>query len=164
MTMNFFKYIKRGKAREPKPLRIEGVKTTMTPEPDDAELAAQALLESLASPQREQARRDNGKEKGSPEHGTVAYYQNVSDRIREAHEAEARAARRYVAYCEQRLRVGDQGSGMELPTANIETLAQMERGLYRYTDTVEREKGDLKSRWQHCLAEVIVRQTQTDTD
>ena len=34
----------------PEPLRIEGVTTKMTPHPDDAEVAAQALLESLSDP------------------------------------------------------------------------------------------------------------------
>lgn len=150
--MNFLKYIKKGKAREPKPLRIKGVTTELTPEPDDAELAAQALLESLASPKREQARTDSeDRKKDGTGQRDAGYYRSLADTIREAHEAEARAAMRYVAYCEQ-----------ELPTANIETLAQLERGLYRYTDTVEREKGDLKARWQHCLADVIVKQMQNE--
>ena len=156
--MNFLKYIKKGKAREPKPIRIEGVNTVMTPEPDDAELAAQALLESLASPERRRTRRGGGKEK--PEEGSADYYRSLADRIRIAHEAEARAALRYVAYCEQELAGSEKGE-VRSGEWRSEQLAALERGLYRYTDTVEREKGDLKARWQHCLATVIVRQTQT---
>ena len=153
--MNFLKYIKRGKAREqkplPKPLRIEGVKTVMTPEPDDAELAAQALLESLYSPQCGQPSTGDGdRKKGGEEVRDAAYYRSLADRIRAAHEAEARAALRYVSYCEQ-----------ELKTADAQKLAELERGLYRYLDTVEREKGGLKARWQHALAEVIVGQMNT---
>ena len=40
---------KRKEHREAQPLRIEGCRTHLTPEPDDAELAAQALLESIVS-------------------------------------------------------------------------------------------------------------------
>ena len=36
---------------EPKSLRIDGTKTTLTPTPDDAELAATALLETLTRPE-----------------------------------------------------------------------------------------------------------------
>ena len=150
--MNFLKYIKKGKAREPKPLRIEGCHTVLTPEPDDAELAAQALLESLSSPDgRKKADAKEGKDK--PGKGTPEYYRSLSDRIREAHEAEAHMAMRYVAYCEQ-----------ELPKADAGKLNELERGLYRYTDIVERERGDLKARWQHALAEVLVKQMNTAGD
>ena len=51
--MNFIKKIFRRRKQfkpQPKQLRIDGVKTTLTPTPDDAELAAQALLESRLSP------------------------------------------------------------------------------------------------------------------
>ena len=33
----------------------------------------------------------------------------------------------------------------------------LEAELYKRVDTVEREQGDLKRRWQHCLADIIVR-------
>ncbi len=49
MRRQFWKIFRRKGTREPRPLRIDGVKTTMTPEPDDAELAAQALLETMRS-------------------------------------------------------------------------------------------------------------------
>ena len=152
--MNFLKYIKKGKAREPKPLRIEGTSTVLTPEPDDAELAARALLESMRDGGRKKkAGSGNAAGRADAEGRDAGYYRSLSDRIREAHEAEAMAAMRYVAWCEQ-----------ELPTAGMEKLCLMERGLYRHTDTAEREKGHLKARWQSCLAEVIIRQMETLTE
>lgn len=130
---------------EPKPLRIEGAVTTMTPEPDDAEMAALALFESLSpdpSPKKK-----GGKKQTEPhpaEKGTAEYYHALAERVHEVRAAEVRMAMRYVAYCEQELLHNPQ-------------LAELERGLYRHLDTVEREGGELKRRWQHCLAEVIVR-------
>ena len=45
--MRIFNLFRRKRFKpQPKQLRIDGVKTVLTAEPDDAELAAQALLES----------------------------------------------------------------------------------------------------------------------
>jgi len=37
-----------------------------------------------------------------------------------------------------------------------------ERKLYRALDIAEREGGELHSRWQHCLANVIVRRMEEE--
>lgn len=150
--MNFFKKIwHRRREQKPRPLRIEGVKTTLTPAPDDGELAAQALLESLIygdkATRRKVINRKARKPAGPGDRHDADYYRQLSDRIRDARQEEARLATRYVAFCEQELH-----SGGTPP-------AELEGGLYRHLDTVEREDGDLKRRWQHCLAECIVRKT-----
>lgn len=136
--MDCFMIPRRKAIHEPKPLRIEGTHTTMTAEPDDAEMAAMALLASLAG---EELR---VKSEELPEKGTAAYFHALADRVHEGRTAEVRMAMRYVAYCEQELLRNPQ-------------LAELERGLYRHLDTVEREGGELKRRWQRCLAEVTVR-------
>ena len=109
----------------------------------------------------------------------AAYYQELSGRIKLAHEQERRSAMRYVAYVEQelarvkgerlkvqgsRLRVQDSGlrvqdsSNHEPCTMNheSESIATLERGLYKHQDAVEREGGELLRRWQKCLAETIL--------
>lgn len=123
------------------PLRVSGVRTFLTPEPDDAELAARALLESLASGPSV----DGGGEDGRLEKGSDGYYHDLAERVRTGREDERRAALRFVACCEERL---------EKPAPQTEGL---EEGLFRHQAAVEREGGELKRRWQHCLAEVIVR-------
>ena len=132
----------------PVPFRIEGVSTALTPHPDDAELAAQALLESMM---------DGGMKKGetrrekteNPAQGTPAYYRALAVKIRTAREQERRAAMRYVAYVEEQLANGRR------PIVDGQSL---ERGLYGHQDAVERGGGELLRRWRHCLAECIVRQ------
>ena len=140
--------------REPKPLRIEGVKTPMTPQPDDAELAAQALLESLAQKPRK------AKDRPEPGQGTPEYYRQLSEKIRQTRAAEARLTMRYLAYCEEQLALPNE--------LYVGQVGEMERELYKRQDVAEREGGELLRRWQHCLAEVIVRQmsaaSETDTD
>lgn len=131
------------------PLRIEGVNPApMTPEPDEAEVAAQALLESMAQQKKE-------REERKPKEGTAAYYEGLADRIRQAHDAATLRVMRFVAYCEQQLRKPN------VPATGKDSLALMEVELYKRIDTVEREGGELKKRWQHCLAEVIIRQANT---
>lgn len=128
-------------------LHIEGAHTTLTPEPDDAEVAAEALLVSLASEERRVKREETAAEKG-----TAEYYRELAERVKEAHEMEARLTVRRIAYCEQELRN---------PLLNAEQLTELERGLYRHMDAVDREGGELKRRWQHVLAEVVVKETAT---
>ena len=140
----------------PKALRIEGCSTVLTPEPDDAELAAQALLESLAGG-REQDGKQDAKAGRQTVKGSAAYYHRLADRIRESRIAQARMAMRYVAYCEEQLdKIKKVKTESHAPSLN-----ELEQGLYRQLDIVEREGGELLRRWRHCLAECIVRQTDT---
>lgn len=143
-------------------LHIEGAHTQLTPEPDDAEVAAEALLESLCEESGSMSRRrfkwfKGGVATGSQQtrqaqDGTAEYYRELAERVKEAHEMEARLTVRHLAYCEQELRN---------PLLNAEQLAELERGLYRHLDAVDREGGELKRRWQHVLAEVVVKETAT---
>lgn len=133
-------------------LRIDGVKApAMTPKPDDAELAAQAVLEHMSEKGHKPEKK--AKEKQAKE-GTPEFYQQMRDKIKEAHTADARDAMRYLAYIEEELK--------ENP--NQEQLVEIERGLYQHRDAAEREGGELKVRWQNCLAQVIVLQTKDIPD
>lgn len=146
--INFFR--RKKKQEKPLPLRVEGGETTITPQPDDAELAAQALLEHLGKNgvNGRNGRNGSNGEPATESKGTVAYYHRLADRIREGRATEARLALRYVAYCEEQLR------NPQLP---IGQLFALENELYQRLDIIEREGGELKRRWQHCLAEVTVR-------
>jgi len=161
-------------------LRIDGVKTALTPTPDDAELAAQALLESRIYGDKEQRRdgrrkKEDGRRKHQPSdisHQTsgvrdAQYYRELSDRIRATHEQDMHAATRYVAYVESCL------SHQPLPKKEGESsavehqpsdFAELEHGLFKHQDTVEREGGELLKRWQKCLAECILRQMTSADD
>lgn len=130
----------------PQPLRIEGTHTRLTPEPDDAELAAQALLEMMA---HEAHKTHEAHETHNPH--TPAYYHALADRIREAHRKSAQQATRFVAACEHKLQ------NKHLPAYGPGSLQLLEVELYKRIDIIEREGGELKNRWQHCLAEVTVR-------
>lgn len=133
---------------EPQSLRVSGVgDTPLTPEPDDAELAAQALLEMMADGGR--VKRE-AKEK-DPEEGTPAYYRMMADKIRKAHDAAILRTLRFVAVCEQELQKTD------LPKTGPGSLQLLEAELLKRIDTIDREGGELKKRWQHCLADVTVR-------
>lgn len=150
--MNFIKKIFcRRKQFKPQPrqLRIDGVKTTLTPTPDDAELAAQALLESRIYGDKTQRK---AAQKVKPQQGTAEYYQDLSEKIKESHAADARMATRFVAYVEEQLK------------EQTSDFAELEHGLFKWQDTVEREGGDLLKRWQKCLAECIVRQMVHDEE
>lgn len=158
--MNFLKIFHR-KRREPKtppqPLRIEGCTTRLTPEPDDAELAAQALLDYFGKEAK--GGKSAAAKKKEPEQGSVEYYRQLSEKIRKAHDDEARRARRYIAYTEEWLRTGGHPAGMDTDGASVENgLAELEHGLYPLQDCVEREGGELLGRWQHVLAEITIRQ------
>ena len=175
-----------------KPLRIGGTKpVALTPEPDDAELAVQALLEIItrkeeggARPkdacyrrdartrkavikreqsdacigyaEREQTRCETSTRRSAEgrksEERTAEYYRMLADRMRRAHDQATMRTMRFLAWCEQELPKHD------LPLEGKDSLQQMEVELYKRIDTVERAGGELKRRWQHCLAEVIVRQ------
>ena len=89
------------------PLTIDGIgRAPLTAEPDEAELAAAALLESMGAQKNRNTRspqNTQSNQKSAPVKGTPAYYHALSQKIREAHAAEARAAQRYISYTEQRL-------------------------------------------------------------
>lgn len=137
----------------PLPFRIEGIgMAPITPVADASELAAQVLLDAGANnPGR------NGFmaklrhiRKAAPEKGSPAYYAVLSSRVRDTRAIEARLAMRYVAYCEQEL------AGSARHRTQNTKLTELERGLYDRIDTIEREGGELKHRWQRCLARVTV--------
>lgn len=138
---------------EVQPLCIEGAHTTLTPQPDEAEIAAKALLEQLSGKGGVDGvngvNGGNGTNgKNEPEVGSPAYYRRLAERIREGRTTEARLVMRYLAYCEQELQ------NPLLPPGQV---ADLEKELYRRLDIIDREGGELKRRWQHCLAEVTVR-------
>ena len=141
------------------PLRIEGVKPApLTAEPDDAELAAQALLESL-SPDPSPVERGEAKGADIPLQGGTrgaSYYHALAERIRTARTAEARLTMRLLATVEEQL---------SEPTALYKgQWGDTERKLYRALDIAEREGGELHRRWQHCLANVLVRQMEEERE
>lgn len=144
----------------PQPLRIEGVKLApLTPEPDDAELAAQALLESLCDVRSKMKDvREVAADAHQPSVRDAQYYHALADRIRLARDQATSRTMRFVAWCEQEL------EKRNLPIEGKGSLAQMEAELYKRIDTIERVGGELKRRWQHCLAEAIVRQMKEEME
>ena len=155
------------------PLRIHGIPPAhMTPEPDDAEIAAQALLEMMSERPAPgpsllgrginaiKRRKKPAEEVTTPLHqqggagGGSAYYHALAARIHSAHEAERRAAMRYVAYCEQELKKMD--DGRRKTEEDNYPLSILNSQLMKHLNTIEREGGELKRRWQHCLATVTV--------
>ena len=136
--------------RDPRPLRIDGVgEAPMTLEPDDAELAAQALLETMAGGGED--KKDTEVKQEQPASGTPDYYRRVAEKVRQARYDSLLRAVRFLAFCEQEL------ENPSLPATGPGSLALLEAELYKRIDTVDREGGDLKRRWQHCLARVTVR-------
>ena len=163
----------KGQGVEPVPLRIEGVKPApLTPEPDDAELAAQALLESMcdARSKKEDVRGSAAdthqpssiihqpSKSHQPSVRDAAYYHALAERIRLARDQATLRTMRFVTWCEQELGKPD------LPIEGKGSIAQMEAELYKRIDTIEREGGELKRRWQHCLATVIVRRMEEERE
>ena len=165
-------------------LSIDGIPPApLTPEPDEAELAAEAWLESEAESRKhgstEQWKSENPSVRKSESPVRDAnYYQTLAVKMKSAHEQEARAAMRYVAYCEaqlakiqdSRLRIQEKSSDISHQTSaepgsqssdlrpQSSDLAKLEAGLFKHQDVVERSGGELKRRWQKCLATVTVRQ------
>lgn len=169
--------------RKPQPLRIEGISPApLTPEPDEAELAAQALLEHMCEQSRKDHLKDRHKDRHKDHHkdtekdkaaGSVpvgfadgkpeaprdaAYYRQLADRIRQAHEAATQRTLRFVAFVEQELQKPS------LPLSGPGSLGLLEAELYKRLDVIERRGGELKKRWQHCLATVIVRRMQAESN
>ena len=126
-------------------LRIEGIEPALlTPAPDDAELAATLLLESMSRKGRV------AKKRKTPD-SVTAKYKAIADNIRENRAAAVRTAQRYIAYSEQVLAQAKSG------VTGGSSLADLERGLFLNQHAAEREGGELFSRWQHCLAVVTIR-------
>lgn len=137
----------------------------MTMEADNAELAAQALLEVMLDKQKRRRKKADVSDKSetsekSGESGkpntlqTSEYYHQLSDRIRQAYASSRQRTLRFLCYCEQQLRNKD------IPLYGADSLNLMQAELYKRIDVVDREGGDIKARWQHCLAEVTLRQME----
>lgn len=136
----------------PQPLAIEDIPLVpVTAEPDDAELAAQALLARMSG-QSNRSKSESSNHEQSVQHD-VAYYRNLAVKVKEGRAAEARFVMRYLAYVEEQLHFPKLAKGQ---------LGAMERELYRRHDVAEREGGDFLHRWQHCLADVIMRQMRME--
>lgn len=150
----------------PKP--IDGAENIpMTAEPDEAEIAAQAVLEIIlekkeasSKKSRKRGNAETTKARQSQNDNTehdADYYRHLAERIREAYAAARQRALRFTCYCEQQL------AGPSLPLYGKGSLSLLEAELYKRLDVVEREGGDLKKRWQHCLAEVTIRLMNAST-
>lgn len=137
----------------------------MTMEADNAELAAQALLEVMLDKQKRRRKKSDVSDKSetsekSGESGkpntlqTSEYYHQLSDRIRKAYASSRQCTLRFLCYCEQQLR------NQDIPLYGADSLNIMQAELYKRIDVVDREGGDIKARWQHCLAEVTLRQME----
>lgn len=185
---NFFRkrttprHAREGQGEDLLPLRIEGIgQAPLTPEPDDAELAAAALLELLVSSGKSQVSSKHARKRPEAKGSTTAepetlrsalplgssknlkpktsddtardarYYRHLADRIRQTREVQRQRCVRFLAFVEQELRK------RHLPVYGDGSLGLLEAELYKRMDIVDREGGELKRRWQHCLAEVTVR-------
>lgn len=156
--MKILKNIFRRKEKPgPQPLRIEGVPPApLTPEPDDAELAAAALLEHMCDVRGKREDVEGKRQPSAVSHQPseihdAAYYKALAERIRLAHDAARLRTMRFVAFCEQELKKHD------LPLEGPGSLGLLNAELMKRIDTIERVGGELKRRWQHCLADVTVR-------
>lgn len=160
---------KRKEPDEPQP--IEGAaRVPMTAEPDDAELAAQALLEVMIERKASKKKakkvakksevqsdeKTDGKTEDTDNSQTVEYYERLADRIRMAYDASRRRAMRFLSFCEQELQKRN------VPAYGKGSIALLEVELYKRIDIVEREGGELKKRWQNCLAEATLRLMEAD--
>ena len=165
--MNIKNLFRRKEKPDPQPLRIQGIPDApMTPEPDDAELAAAALLELMCDVRREREDTE-GKHQPIPadaptrslsaishqpsEVHDAKYFKELAEKIRTAQEAARLRTMRFVAFCEEELKKAD------LPLEGPGSLGLLNAELMKRIDTVDREGGELKTRWQHCVAQVLVR-------
>lgn len=168
--MKKFKNIFRRKEKPaPQPLRIEGVgEAPLTAEPDDAELAAAALLEHMlqvssskfqvsskeggSQPETRNLKPETGGNAAmKPETRDAKYFKDLAARIRTAQEAARLRTLRFLAFVEQEL------AKKELPVSGAGSLGLLEAELLKRIDVIERHGGELKTRWQHCVAQVMVR-------
>ena len=163
---------RRNRQKEPEtlqPLKIDGVgEAPMTMEPDNAELAAQALLEVMLDKQKRRRKKvdandadasDKSGKSGKADKAkdtlqTVTYYHELADRIRQAYTSSRQRILRFICYCEQQLRKQD------IPLYGAGSLNLMQAELLKRIDVADRVGGEIKARWQHCLAEVTLRQME----
>ena len=162
----FFRQNRQKEPETPQTLKIDGVgEAPMTMEADNAELAAQALLEVMLDKQKRRRKKSDVSDKSetsekSGESGkpntlqTSEYYHQLSDRIRKAYASSRQRTLRFLCYCEQQLR------NQDIPLYGADSLNIIQAELYKRIDVVDREGGDIKARWQHCLAEVTLRQIE----
>lgn len=143
-------------------LSVEGISPApITPSPDDAELAAQALLEIMES-ELGSAKKDSTTEvedkspKITGPDGGASFYKSLAQKIRHSQEEARLRTLRFVAFCEQELTKED------LPAYGPGSLGLLERELLKRIDVVDRCGGELKKRWQYCLSEVIVKMVNHD--
>lgn len=163
------------KRKEPdEPQAVEGTeRVPMTAEPDNAELAAQALLEVMIErkavkrkakrvskkskkPEAQSNEKTDGKTENPADLQTVEHYLQLADRIRLAYASTRQRTQRFLSFCEQELQRRD------IPAYGKGSIALLEAELYKRIDIVEREGGELKNRWQNCLAEVTLRLMEAD--
>ena len=162
----FFRQNRQKEPETPQTLKIDGVgEAPMTMEADNAELAAQALLEVMLDKQKRRRKKSDVSDKSetsekSGESGkpntlqTSEYYHQLSDRIRKAYASSRQRTLRFLCYCEQQLR------NQDIPLYGADSLNIIQAELYKRIDVIDREGGDIKARWQHCLAEVTLRQME----
>lgn len=138
----------------------------MTMEPDKVELAAQALLEVMIDKQKRRRKKADAPSKSEtseksdksgstkPNLQTSEYYHQLSGRIRQAYASSRQRTLRFLCYCEQQLR------NPGIPLFGAGSLNLMQAELLKRIDLVDRVGGEIKARWQHCLAEVTLRQIE----
>lgn len=155
----------------PTPLRVAGVGyAPITPEADEAEVATQAILELMLEKQKDKkflkrfhlsrllhkehkktANESHEGHESDKDSQTVAYYEHLAKHVGEAYHAGRQRALRFICFAEQQL------DNPNLPAYGHGSLAMLEAELYKRLDVVDREGGDMKKRWQHCLAEITLR-------
>lgn len=162
----FFRRNRQKRPETPQTLKIDGVgEAPMTMEADNAELAAEALLEVMIGKQKRRRKKadvsdkseTSGKSVESGKHNTLQtseYYHQLSDRIRQAYASSRQRTLRFLCYCEQQLR------NQNIPLFGAGSLNLMQAELLKRIDVVDRVGGEIKARWQHCLAEVTLRQIE----
>lgn len=137
---------------ELKPLKVDGVgEAPMTPEADEAEVAAQALLEIICDKLSHKRKHRKGHNSQQSLEQSAAYYHNLAERLQLAYDGARQRTLRFLSYCEQELRKPN------IPVTGKGSLMLIESELYKRINIADREGGTLKARWQHCLAEVTVR-------
>ena len=166
MKCDIFRRNRRKESETPQPLKIDGInEAPITMEPDNAELAAEALLEIMVEKRKFRKKAssdvlDESNISGHPSSSaadtsqTVTYYHELADRIRQAYASSRQRTLRFLCYCEQQLRNKD------IPLYGADSLNLMQAELLKRIDVVDRVGGEIKARWQHCLAEVTLRQIE----
>ena len=157
--MRLFHRHKKKEAQAPEPLVVPGVADApMTAEPTDTEVAAQALLEVIIEKQHKHKARSKQEADVEPKDilHDRKYYEQLAERIAAAYDTSRRRTQRFLSFCEQELQRRD------IPAYGKGSIAILEAELYKRIDIVDREGGELKKRWQECLAEATLRLMEAD--